>query len=338
MKSVKLDGNEVVRIIDVERPQPGAGQVLVRTVLSVLCGSELHGWRGPGQEIGNSGHEAAGIVAEVGEGVTSVAPGDRVGAAAVAGCGRCEHCAQGRDTWCENRTVHGSMHAEYFVIPERACRKLPDDISWEAGVLISGDGFGVPYHSAGKFEGGAVETVAVFGLGPIGLGSVLLQHWLGRRVIGVDVRPFRLAHARRLGADTVIDARTEDSVKAIREWTNGRGVDVAIEAAGRPETAGQCFRVVRNGGLVVFNGEQPAIELSPSEDFIRRDVHAVGSWYYFRCEYPQMVDFVRRGLPVTDLISHRFNATDAAEAFGSFAAGETAKTALVWMQPDEVAS
>lgn len=215
------------------------------------------------------------------------------------------------------------MHAEYFVIPALACHLLPDDVPWDVGVLITGDGLGVPVHTSHKISGGEIKTVAVFGLGPIGLGNVLLQKYLGRKIIAIDRAPFRLELAAKLGA-TVIPADDQVDLPArIRELTGGKGADVCIEAAGSPVTAKLCFASVRTAGTVIFNGEQPAVELSPSDDFIRRDITAIGSWYYHFNEYPEMLRLFQDGLPLSSLITHHFSIEDAAEAFRTMAEGRS---------------
>jgi len=330
MRSVKLDGQGVVRIVEAPDPVPGPGEVVIETAASALCGSEMHTYRGAGQESGNTGHEAAGVVVAVGEGVDSLAAGQRVGISAVVGCGQCAECVAGRYTWCPQWRGYGSMHAERFVAAARACHRLDEDIPWAGGVLVSGDGFGVPFHTSRKISDAAIETVAVFGVGPIGLGSVLLQAHLGRRVVAVDVSPFRLALARRLGAAEALDAGDGDVVERVRAWAGAAGADAAIEAAGCPETAKQCFAVLRPGGTVVFNGEQPSVELSPSDDFIRRDITAVGSWYYHFHEFAQMVALYRGGLAVDQLISHRYPLHDAQAGYNEFSAGRTGKVLLTY--------
>lgn len=330
MRTLKLDGQAKARVIDAPEPVPGTGEVVIRTRASALCGSELHGYRGEGQQAGNSGHEGMGTVQAVGPGVSRVRVGQRVGVSAIAGCGRpdCEACQSGQSTWCPGKRFYGSMHAECFLTAETACLPLPEDVPDTVGVLLSGDGLGVPYHSSRKISGDDVRTVAVFGLGPIGLGSVLLQSHLGRRVLGVDVRPERLELAARLGAADGVNAAQQDPVDTVLRLTGGRGVDAAIEAAGVPATVKQCFRAVRTAGTVLFNGEQPAVELSPSEDFIRRDVRAVGSWFYHVGEFPEMLRLFREGLPVERLITHVLPFAQAAEAFALFAAGQTGKVLL----------
>lgn len=331
MKLLHQRGARRIEILDAPIPVPGPGEVLIRTAASALCGSEMHAWRGDGFAGGNLGHEAAGTVEGVGPGCARLQPGQRVGVSAIAGCGACAECAAGRYTWCAAKSFHPHMHAELFTIPERACHLLPDDVPWDVGVLITGDGLGVPWHTATKLRDPAIRTVAVFGLGPIGLGSVLVQARLGCRVIGIDRAPDRLALARRLGATETVDAAAvADVPAAVRSLTGGIGADACIEAAGIPLTAKQCFAAVRTAGTVVFNGEQPAVELSPSEDFIRRDITAVGSWFYHFSEYADMLAQARDGLRVADLVTHRFPFAQADAAFQAMADGRSGKVLLTY--------
>ena len=328
MRMLKLEGKGVVHVIDAPDPIPGPSEVIVATAVSALCGSELHGYHGADASAGNGGHEAAGTVLALGAKVTTLVVGQRVGLSAIAGCGACEECAQGRYTWCAQRRFYGNMHAERILIAANACYPLPDDIVWEAGVLLCGDGLGVPYHTAQKIAAADIRSIAVFGVGPIGLGNTLVQRYVGRQVIAVDIAPVRLDLARTMGATHVVDARTTDPVAAIRALTGGRGADVCLEAAGRPQTLLQCFAAVRTGGTVVMNGEQGAVELSPSEHFIRRDVTAVGSWYYHFGEIPQMMALYGQGLAVERLITHHYPLAEADRAFAEFAAGRAGKVLL----------
>jgi len=330
MRSVSFAGQGVCSIVETPTPVPAPGEVLVRTVVSALCGSELGTYRRAGMAAGNMGHEGMGIVAAVGTGVTTVKPGDRVGVSAIAGCGEpsCAACTAGQSTWCPRFRFYGSMHAEYFIAGATGCLPLPDEVPDDVGVLLTGDGLGVPYHTSRKLTDPDIERVAIFGLGPVGLGNVLVQSRLGREVLAVDLVPERLDLARKLGAAHVIDGREGDPLPRILELTGGRGADAAIEAAGIPLTARQCFKAVRTAGTVVFNGEQPAVELSPSEDFIRRDVRAIGSWFFHVGEFPDMLRWWRNGLPVADLVTHTFPLAQAPQAFAAFAGGRTGKVLL----------
>ena len=331
MKIVSMLGDRKVAVAERPIPAPGPGQVLIRTELSALCGSEMKDFRLGGDPAGaNLGHEAAGTVVQVAGDVDSLTAGARVGVSAIAGCGRCDECRAGRYTWCVNNVFYSSMHAEYFVIPALACHVLPEDVDWATGVLISGDGFGVPFHSLSKFPS-AAQNVAVFGLGPVGLGVVLLHSYLGREVIGFDLSPARLELARQFGAKWALQPGNAASVASeVRDLTNGKGADVCVEAAGSPITARACFDSVRKGGTIIFNGEQPAIELSPSEDFIRRDITASGSWFYHFSEFARLLEATRDGLIVSRLATHRFSMEDAGQAFQAMDRGETGKVLLTY--------
>ena len=172
--------------------------------------------------------------------------------------------------------------------------------------------------------------MAVFGVGPIGLGNVLLQSYLGRRVIAVDLAPERLRLAKELGAADVVDGSAGNAAEQVRALTGGVGADVCIEAAGSPVTALACFVAVRTAGTVVFNGEQGEVPLSPSAHFIRRDLTAVGSWFYHFSEIGAMIELHRGGLRILDLISHRFPFSQATEAYDLFASRRSAKVILEW--------
>jgi L-iditol 2-dehydrogenase len=333
MQMLKMDGNDMVRVIEAPDPVPGPDEVVVQTAVSTLCGSEMHSYHGAGHPRSNGGHEAAGTVIRVGPGVERLQVGQRVGLSGVVGCGQCEFCAKGQYTWCRKRLGSGPFHAERILIAAHGCHPLPDDVSWDVGVLITGDGLGVPYHTSRRLLSPEIRTVAIFGVGPIGLGNTLMQAYLGRRVIAVDISPERLDLARRLGAAETVNAEDSDPVQAVRELTGGAGADACIEAAGRPATLKQCFVAVRTGGIVAINGEQPKIELSPSEDFIRRDITAFGSWFYHFSEFGDMLALYRRGLAVDSLITHHYPLAEAEIAYREFAAGRTGKVALLY--PDE---
>ncbi|MCE5258100.1 MAG: zinc-binding dehydrogenase [Chloroflexi bacterium] len=328
MRSLRMLGNSQITIVDTPDPTPKPGEVLVRTAVSVICGSELHTFRGPGQRQGNPGHESAGVIIALGEGVSGLALGQRVGVTAVSGCGVCADCLAGRYTWCRKPAVYGSAHAELALAPAHACIPLPDDLPWAAGVLLTGDGMGVPYHTSRKLLNPAIKNIAIFGAGPIGLGSVMLQSYLGRRVIAIDLAPERLELAHKLGAADAVDARTGSVVEQIRALTGGNGPEVCLEAVGRPETLRQALAAVRTGGIVAINGEQGKLELSPSDDFIRRDITMFGSWFFFAGEFPEMLALYRAGFPAADLITHRFPFSEAGAAYAEFAAGKTGKVML----------
>jgi len=333
MRIVRQRGNRSACIVKRALPSPGAGEVLIKTAASALCGSELASYRNEGNGEGNLGHEAAGVVVELGSGVEGLLPGQRVGVSAIAGCGECRECHLGRYTWCDRFAFYGNMHADYFVARAQACHLLPDDVPWDVGVLISGDGLGVPFHTSRKIVEKSIENIVIFGMGPIGLGNVLLQSHLGRRVIAVELSIERLRLARSLGAAETIEVSASiDIPSAVRDILGGDLADVCIEASGVPLAAKQCFKTVRKGGRVIFNGEQPALELSPSEDFIRRDITATGAWFYHFNEYPEMLELFRKGLPVQSLITHRFPLEEIATAYRAMEDGSSGKVIIEYQE------
>jgi threonine dehydrogenase-like Zn-dependent dehydrogenase len=122
--------------------------------------------RGPGRKGKNTGHEAAGTVVAVGEAVERPRVGDRVGISGVVGCGKCSYCLQGRQTYCRARVSYGSTHATMILAAAHGCHVLPDDIPWDAAVLLSGDGMGVPYHTSTRLADPGIRNVAIFAPGP----------------------------------------------------------------------------------------------------------------------------------------------------------------------------
>jgi propanol-preferring alcohol dehydrogenase len=327
MKILEMTGNAAARVMVAGPPVPKPGEVIIETARSAICGSEMKTYRGKGRAGGNSGHEAVGTIIELGEGVTNLQMGQRVGASAVVGCGDCPECDRGQYTWCRSTSSWSRMHAEQFVLPARACSPLPDDLPWDEATLLTGDGMGVPWHTAKKIDRADIKTIVVMGLGPIGLGNVLMQAHLGRRVIGVDIIDYRVHFAMQLGADVSIKS-DETLIDQIMGLTDGEGADVVIDCAGQRQSVANSFLAVRRGGIVVFNGESMEETLAPSRDFNRREIWAVGCWYYFMSEVPEMFALWRDGLDVARMITHRFPLDDAPEAFELFNKGQTGKVLL----------
>ncbi len=322
-----MTGDATARVINADPPTPQPGEVIIETARSAICGSEMHTYRGKGMTGGNTGHEAVGTVLELGKGVDSIAPGQRVGVSAVVGCGDCAECDRGQFTWCKSARSRSRMHAEQFAIHARACSPLPDDLPWDEATLLTGDGMGVPWHTAKKIDRADINTIVVMGLGPIGLGNVLMQAHLGRRVIGVDIIDYRVRFAKQLGADVSIKA-DETLIERIMDFTDGVGADVVIDCAGQRASVANSFASVRRGGIVVFNGESMEELLAPSRDFNRREIWAVGCWYYFMSEVPEMFALWRDGLDAARMITHQFPLAEAPAAFELFDKGQTGKVLL----------
>src|SRR5712692_9467400 len=256
--------NEPLTIEDVDIDRPQAHEVLVRTVASGVCHSDLHHVEGlyPLQAPAILGHEAAGIVEEVGEQVTYVQPGEHVIACLSVFCGHCDQCLTGHPNRCSNpetqrgpgdpprlsqngspinQFLHVSGYAEKMLMHENAIVKIREDMPLDRAALIGCGvmtGVGAALNTA-KVEPGS--TVAVFGAGGVGLSVIQGALIAGARmIIAVDTLENKLATARQLGATHIVDASSHDPVEAIREMTDG-GADYTFEAIGNAKVAEQCF-------------------------------------------------------------------------------------------------
>lgn len=327
MQVVKFDGNARVRVIEVADPSPADGELLVALRSSLLCGSELHAYHGERELPTNPGHEGAGVVVEA-RGNHRWRAGDRVGIHAVWGCGACDWCARGIYTYCDRRRGCPGLHAELVAAPAHVLLPLPDDVDFDTGALLSGDGLGVPFHTSQRLPTRGGETVAVLGCGPIGLGTVLLHAFRGARVIAFDRVPERLSLAARLGAAEGHNVSSVDPVAAVTEATSGRMAEAVVEATGRAEGFATALRLVAKGGTVACCGENREVTLHVGEHLIRRDVTIFGSWFFHFREYPEMVELYRRGLAVDQLVTHTWPLAEAATAYREFTAGRVGKPAL----------
>ncbi len=340
MKAVVLPGHAEVRVADRPTPTPGAGEVLVRVRASALCRCDMSlydgvpvvgGGASPGRII--PGHEAAGDVVLLGSGVTHVAVGDRVAIYLALGCGRCAACRRGYlmlcPTWrCLGFDVDGG-DAEYVVVPATNALPIPDTMTYEVAA-VSTDMIGTQYSTQKRLGVSGADTVAIFGLGPMGAAGVLVAKARGARVIAIGRAGGRLELAQALGADAIVDADSPDVANALRAATRGTGVDVAIECSGNPVAQNGALDATRAFGSVAFVGESRSTTINPSAQFLRKMLTVIGGWYFAIWEFPEIVRFIEgHDLPVARLISHRFELSDAAEAFALFEARRTDKVVFV---------
>ncbi len=265
------------------------------------------------------GHEAAGVVDACGPGAT-LAPGTRVAVEPGVSCGVCEHCLGGRRNICPDvrflaaANVQG-VYCEAATVPEANCLPIPDGMTLAEAAVLEPLGVGLHAAALARIEIG--ETVAVFGSGPIGLLTAMAARRAGAgRVWMTDLVPERLAFARGYAADVAIDARTEDPVARILEETDGRGVDVAFEAAGVQETVTQSVAAARVGGRAVLIG-------IPSETELRFDMHRMRRKELAVLNVRRSNWEVERALPMAaggafrlgDLATHAFPLERIEEAF-----------------------
>lgn len=286
-----------VALVDI--PRIGPRDVLIQVKAASICGTDMHiyewdAWAQSRMQIPRIfGHEFAGEVAEVGQEVTSLIPGDFVAAETHVTCGHCYQCQTGQGHICMNVQILGvdrdGAFAEYIAIPEKVAWKTGKEI--DHSVASIQEPFGNAVHAT--FEGEiAQRTVAVFGCGPIGLWAVGLARISGAsHIFAVEPNAKRLAIATKMGASHVLNPREVDPVQQILEVTDGLGVDVVLEMSGNPMAIRQGFKALRNGGRVSLLGiPSRMVELDLANDIIFKGATVLGisgrrifdTWYRTR--------------------------------------------------------
>jgi S-(hydroxymethyl)glutathione dehydrogenase/alcohol dehydrogenase len=351
--------------LDIEEipvPAPRSGEVLVRVAACGVCHTDLHVIKGevtfPTPAV--LGHEISGTVAALGPGVTGLSDGTRVVCSFIMPCGTCEFCVQGRDDLCVTffsiNRLRGQLYdgasrlsradgtplamysmgglADYAVVPATDVFPLPDGLPLEESCIIGCavmTAYGAIRHQADLRAG---ESVAVVATGGVGSNLIQLAGAFGASmIVAVDVRADKLDAARRLGATHVVDASKGDVAAAILDQTAGRGVDVAFEALGRPETVVQAFEATRDGGRVIVVGIAAGKTAAPIEitRLVRRGVRLIGSYGgRVRADVPALLRMAeRRAIAPERTISRRFSLDDAARAYDALSRGEIVGRAIV---------
>ena len=342
MKGVVFTGDRTLEVRELPLPRPGPGEVLVQLKRAAICGSDLHVYRQPRAHFAGRpgwvpGHEPSGVVAELGEFCRRVRVGDRVTVYHYMGCGHCPECLAGYIQFCPERRGLGQPttvgpDADYMVVDERNCLLLPEALSYEDGAMIACIA-GTGYSAARKLRPNGEDTIAVFGLGPVGLMGLLMVKAMGARVIGIDPVAERRALASGLGADHVVDPGEGDLAAAVRELTGGAGADGALETSGSVAAHRGVIDVLRTNGRGVFVGfgsEAPSVNLTA---IIGRQLTLMGSFVMPIHYYQDLVDFMlAHDLPASfqRMITHRFPLAEAAEAFRVADEGKSGKVMFVW--------
>lgn len=336
MKGVYFVGDSEIEIRDIPKPTPGPGEVVLQMKASGVCGSDLRPYRMSKEEKGDpaklhvGGHEPCGVVAELGEGVTDVAVGDRVMMHHYTGCGECRLCRMGYTQMClHHHEVYGSSadggHQEYLLCPASTCVKMPDELSFEQGAACA-CGTGTAFHALKRLDVVGTETLAIFGQGPVGASATLFASRMGARVIAVDMVPERLELAKKLGADVVIDASKDDPVEVIRELTHGEGAHSTLDATGIPAARINAVDAARYWGKTCFVGEGNTTTFDISQQIIHKQLTILGSWTFSIQGLEEVANFViERNIPLDDLITQTYSLDQAEEAYVLFRGGTTGK-------------
>ena len=303
MKAVRLvQAGRPLELHEIPLPETGEDDVLVRVKAAGICHSDAHYRAGisPVEPLPLAlGHEVAGVVEAIGRQVKSVRVGQRVCLHYLATCGKCPWCLKGQEQFCETGAMIGKSrpggYAEFILVPARSVFPLPDEISFAHGAIMMCSS-ATSLHALYKARLQPGESVAIFGVGGLGMSAIQLAQTLGaRQVFAVDLQPNKLNLARSLGA-VPIDARAGDPVSQIREQTNGRGVDVALELIGLPLTMQQSVRSLARQGRAALAGiTDKNLEVSPYHELINREAEIIGVSDHLAAEIPTLLEFARSG-------------------------------------------
>jgi threonine dehydrogenase-like Zn-dependent dehydrogenase len=334
MKAVVFKGTDQIAVEEVPKPTPRPGEAVIRITTTTICGTDVHIVRGeypvkPGLILG---HEPVGVIDQLGAGLEGLyTVGQRVIVGAITPCGQCFYCLNGVHSQCGGgiggwrfgNTINGAW-AEYLLVPDARANlaPIPDGLSDEDVVLCC-DIFstGLSGAESGNIKVG--DAVAVFAQGPIGLCATLGAKLRGAAlIIGVDGNEERLRIARTMGANVTLNTRDGDPIAAIKRLTEGRGVDVAIEALGRQETFENALRAIRPGGTLSSLGVYSGKVVAPYEAFYA----GLGDQKIVTTLCPGGKERMRRlmtsienhRVDLRPLVTHKFALDDIAEAFDVF--------------------
>ncbi len=331
--AVTRDWNDI-RVEDVPVPALEQGEVLVRVGACGICGTDLKIVAGvykgswPPALPFIQGHEWAGTVAALGEGVAGLQVGDRVAAENHKGCGLCANCRRGRYNLCEVARSKGKAYrlyghsaqgafADYAARPAALLHKLPEAVSFEEGTIVNQGALGLHAIRRCRIEPG--DTVAVIGPGLVGLITVQLAKAVGATRVIVAGRGPRLELAKELGADDVVDISEIDTAEGIRALTNGRGTDCAFECAGAPGSVVASINCVKRGGRVALVGLTGNKEVSFNTDRIALDEVDVFGVRSSPNAYPELINLIAAGkVNVRKLISRVYPLEQINDAFDAF--------------------
>ncbi|MCC7003789.1 MAG: zinc-binding dehydrogenase [Gemmatimonadaceae bacterium] len=321
--------------VDLPVPTPGPGDVVVRVRAAGICHSDAHYRAGRSASLKapvTPGHEVAGDIAAVGADVHTHAIGDRVCLHYLVTCGRCTHCVAGREQFCPTGQMIGHHrdggYAEYIVVPARNAVPLPAEIPYEHGAaLMCSSSTSLHALRRGRLAPG--ETVAVIGIGGLGISAVQLAKALGAlEVYAIDLDATKVAAAERYGAKGV-NASLGDPVARVRELTGGHGVDVVVEVVGSPTTMRQAVQMCAVQGRAVIAGlSRENMELDTYRELLGPETELIGSNDHLLAELPLLLELARRkALDLTEVVKDHVS-LDADEVNGVLDALDTYRAPL----------
>ena len=305
MKALLLSKYRNLEITDLPVPQPGPEEVLIRVAACGICGSDVHGYDGStGRRIPPivMGHEAAGVVAALGDGVKNLSVGDHVTFDSTVYCGACSFCRRGQVNLCDQRQVLGvscgdyrraGAFAEYVLVPARITYRLPDNFSFPEAAML--EAISVALHAVALTDVRTEDTVVVIGAGMIGLLIAQAVRVAGcSRLIVTDIDQSRLVLAGQLGITETVCVDGSEAAARVLEHTGANGADAAIEAVGTSDAVNLAIDTVRKGGRVTLVGNVSPVVTLPLQKVVARQIRLQGSCASAG-EYPRAIGLVAGG-------------------------------------------
>ncbi|HBN74474.1 MAG TPA: galactitol-1-phosphate 5-dehydrogenase [Planctomycetaceae bacterium] len=345
MKAMMLSEYKKLDVIEMPRPEVGPKDILIAVQACGICGSDIHGYDGStGRRIPPlvMGHEASGIVEEIGSQVTQYAVGDRLTFDSTVSCGDCFYCRRGEINLCDNRKVlgvscgeyrqHGAF-AQFVLVPENICYRLPESFPFEHAAMI--EAVSIAVHATNRTPLSLGDSAVVVGSGMIGLLVVQALKVAGcSTIIAVDLDEDKLKLAKELGATHSLKGDAIDVPAEVQKLTYGRGASVAIEVVGASATINTAIDSVRKGGHVTLVGNlSPNVEI-PLQKVVSRELTLYGSCAS-RGEYPECIDLMNSGdIQVEPLISLKAPLADGPELFEKLYGGKSGLMKVI-LQPNQ---
>ena len=344
MTGAILPGNSTVEFREFEIPKPGHGQVLLKMKSSTICGSDIraiyreHLGKGPeGYQGVIAGHEPAGQIVEAGPGLKRFKVNDRVIVYHISGCGVCHDCRMGYMISCSSplRAAYGWQRdggmAPYLLADEKDLVALPDSLSYTDGAQVA-CGFGTVYEALEKIGVNGNHAVLVIGLGPVGLASLMLAKAMGAHLlVGVEMQKERVELARKLKLARHVIEPGPDALSRLKELTNGRGFERALDCSANPEGRALAIRAARQWGKIAFVGEGGTVSFNPSPDIIHDQKTIYGSWVTSIWRMEELVErLFLWDIHPESLVTHRFPLEKAADAYRLMASGACGKVAVTF--------
>ena len=341
MKAVVLENKGVMTYKDVPTPEPAAGHARLKVKAVSICGSDIKRYV-DGHRTYNLtlGHEAAGIIDQVGQGVSQDYLGKHAAVIPLVPCFECEECQRGYYSACHNYSFIGSRqdgcYAEYVDLPEKNIFLVPEHLAFEHVAMIEPSTVARHMLALADFKAG--QTAVVLGAGSIGL---MLVQWLrilgAKRIVSTDVLDENLEIASKLGAHVTLNPMKVDLLKELKALL-GDGADLSLEATGVPQVLEQTLSITRPRGTIIVAGNQPldkSLPLTFIENLMRREISLTGCFMSYSAPFPghewtETIDALIKGsLDIDTIISHRYPLSQAPEIFQKIGAHQLAHQKIV---------